>query len=135
MKKFLHFAISHFTKPLTQLPALPPKNYKESNNLLLSSSPPFPTPSHTFLILQFTLPFLRPPQIIYFPIACAPFPHLLTIDSPLPTPRIPAALNFVFAVEIRACYVETVDMAGENAGDEEKGVDEAIHPRPCNEHY
>jgi len=67
------------------------------------------------------------------PICRAPIPYLLAINPRFPASGIPPAFDFVFPVEVSAGYVETVDVAGDDARDEEEGVDEAVHSWSCDE--
>jgi len=53
----------------------------------------------------------------------ASIPHFLAINPRLPASRISSFPNLSLAVEVGAGNVETVDVARDDAGDEEERVD------------
>ena len=55
-----------------------------------------------------------------------PIQHATAINHPLPPTRISPFLDLVLAVEVRAGNVEAVDVARDDAGDEEDGVDDCV---------
>jgi hypothetical protein len=93
----------------------PPKTHSPPTPPLL----PLPCPSIFLLLLP---PHLYIPKISNLRITRISIPYLLTPNTRFLPPRIYPSLYLAFAVEVRAGYVETVDVPREDAGDEEKCV-------------
>jgi hypothetical protein len=85
-------------------------------------TPPLRPLHRSCIFLLLFPPHLHIPKLSHLRIARIPIPYLLTPNPCFLSSRIYSSLYLAFAVEVGAGYVETVDVPGEDAGDEEKGV-------------
>lgn len=94
-----------------------------------------PTRSLTHTTTFLLQPSFLPPQLIHLNITSSTINDLLAEDERLFAPRVSALFDFALPVEIGTTNVEAVDVGGDDAAEEEAGVDEGVGLEAGEEHY